>query len=616
MLLGFVLTAVAAPQWFVSPNGSDSNNGLSWRSSFATLQHPIDLAGANPATIHLRGTIRSSTVTNISGNAGLTIIGEDRARLTTSLLIVGWKKDRFNNLDVWSASAPAGLEPRELFTGRERKRADLTRLPKTGFLHFASVPGVQPQTPWNEGQNQAAFQAQDIPQMAHPEDAEVVVHQLWVTSRLPIAQIDPARYLFTFTKKSVFRMNDSKSDQPANYYLENVAEELRHPGEWYWDRRSAKIYYVPRAGESLNDFTAEVPTQCAVLEVQKSSDIEVRNVEFSGSEFRYPANSSGDGQAAITVPSAVEVSDCNHCAFISDSVIASATYGFEVVGASTGNHFSRCQVSDVGAGGIKIGHGTSGTVLEDCEFTHLGRVYASAVGVWIGNSGHNVVSHCRIADCGYTGISVGWTWGYGKSDAIDNLIADNDIEDLGHGELSDMGGIYTLGISPGTVLRHNKISHVRCTYYGGWGIYFDEGTSNVLAEDNLVTDCQTGNFHQHYGANNLVQNNIFAFAPTVAQVIRTRPEDHTSFTMERNVLVWDKTPLFGGNLQGAGIVFDHNLLFKLDGSPAPPPFSGAGNIVAPPSFGRDKNPTRWLTSASSKSLGILPFDTQQFGPRR
>ena len=50
-------------------------------------------------------------------------------------------------------------------------------------------------------------------------------------------------------------------------------------------------------------------------------------------------------------------------------------------------------------------------------------------------------------------------------------------------------------------------------------------------------------FHQHYGENNIVRNNIFAFGK-FGGVKGSRTEDHLSFTFERNIVVNDFGPIY------------------------------------------------------------------------
>ena len=132
--------------------------------------------------------------------------------------------------------------------------------------------------------------------------------------------------------------------------------------------------------------------------------------------------------------------------------------------------------------------------------------------------------------------------------------------------LSDMGGNYNLGVQPGTIIRNNLFHDIDSHGYGGWGIYTDEGSSYITIENNLVHHTKSGGFHQHYGRENIVRNNIFAFA-RIGQIIRSRMEDHLSFTFTNNIVYWSEGPLLGSNWSDDKYALDYNCYYNTTGEP-------------------------------------------------
>jgi len=171
---------------------------------------------------------------------------------------------------------------------------------------------------------------------------------------------------------------------------------------------------------------------------------------------------------------------------------------------------------------------------------------------------YNHVTQNDICDFYYTGVSVGWSWGYAATSAHDNAIEYNHIHDIGKADLSDMGGIYCLGDSPGTTLRHNHIHDIYSYSYGGWGLYTDEGSTGILLESNIVHDTKSGGFFQHYGRDNIVRNNIFAWAMT-GQIGRGRQEEHQSFDFRRNIVLTDNGEALNRAWDNGNYTIDENV---------------------------------------------------------
>ncbi len=97
---------------------------------------------------------------------------------------------------------------------------------------------------------------------------------------------------------------------------------------------------------------------------------------------------------------------------------------------------------------------------------------------------------------------------------------------------------YTLGMSNGTIIDGNKISNVFAFYIFDWGIYLNEGTSNVRVSNNKVYNTGSAGFFQHYGQNNLVTMNYFEISQTKDGAISLgMPEDHLCYSFVNNTVV-------------------------------------------------------------------------------
>jgi hypothetical protein len=276
-------------------------------------------------------------------------------------------------------------------------------------------------------------------------------------------------------------------------------------------------------------------------------------------------------------------------------------------------------------------HVTGAVTVDDCIIRGFGRWFPGAIGLWIGQSSDNTVTHNDIADGFYTTVSVGWSWGYNPTTCKRNIIEFNRLHHLGRNVLSDMGGVYTLGLSEGTSVSHNVIHDVdsyKKSGAGGWGLYNDEGSTGILLEGNLVWNTTTGSYHQHYGRENVVRNNILAFSRH-GQIVRSRIEDHLSFTIEKNIVVWNGGPLLAGHWSDhKNFRMDSNLYYDVSGTPVE--FPGGLSLqewrkatgqdehsrIADPKFKDAANHDfRLEPDSPALAMGFRPFDASRAGVR-
>ena len=580
-LILYLFTGYAAAQpatIYVSTSGDNDQDGLTQSTAVETFQtawqKAIGIRENNPEgtiTIHIdQGeyfwpepvTITSLEFDNSKGRLIITGDSSDRAVISGGQPIKGWKKWKG---DIWRAYIPAvkkgGWNFQQVWINGQR--GTRARIPNSGFFRVAGFPDGGPEARYDSPSKHFQFEpGQFNPGWKNLEDIDVIVYHFWTDSHMRLDTIDTGTNTLTFQNQAGKRFTDDYTDEGARYIIENVFEGLDSAGEWYLDRKSGYIYYYLRKGEDPYhmEFYAPVNEKFLVLkgdpvDGKYLENISIENLDFRYTDYMLPPESTNNNQASAEVSAALSFTGTRNCAVKNCFIHNIGNYAFEILDGSMNDVFSHNTIVQTGAGGFRIDGGTLNESplkrtryidISDNEIGWYGEEYRSSVGVLLMNASDCRIVHNLIHNGWYTGVSVGWSWGYQPSVSIDNLVAYNHIHTIGQGLLSDMGGIYTLGDSPGTILRNNLIHDVDAHGYGGWGIYNDEGSTHILVENNIVYNTKFAGYDIHYAKEIMVRNNVFALG-TLQQLNRTRMENHISMFFENNIVYWKEGELYSDN---------------------------------------------------------------------
>lgn len=687
------------PTFYVATDGNDAWSGILATPNpartdgpFATLTRAQNAVGvvdssspgrSTPIGVEIEGGTYnlSSTLTFTSadsGSASAPVIYEAAPSSTVVISggkqVTGWTLVSGNE---WATSA-SGLQYFEQMW-KDGQRIFRPSTTNGSYLYVASTVYSTSKSPNCSVQLDSKYECFDRFQFAPGDiqasyydigNVEIDIFECWTMPVLHLKSVDTANNT-AFLSGPTTRNSGCHGFINGHRYLVVNDRDSLAPGQWYFDAPNDQILYMARPGENPNTEAFIAPQLQTLLQFQGAANVEFEGVTFSYANWVVPATGwvspQGEELSPLGLPAAVNASQSSLIQFVDDTFShlsayalafdgtlpfqpsSSTPYDDEVVGGT---------IYDVGGGGVVIGEvpfpsdtdsGVAQHVLVwNTEIAHIGRFLPGSNGVYILNSHDNLVGHDLIFDTYSNAISVGGTYEYNiklPQLAHGNVVEYNLVYDINQGVMDDGGALYTAsGTAQGNVIQdnvvHDVVADLNATIkgYGGWGIYFDSTSQNVVARDNLVYRTSFPSIHQNDGFNNTVTNNILAFG---GEGLIDRTHDNaSSLFVSHNIFYYDASSVSGSMQRGtwrcfsfcqSQFQFSSNLYWYTQGSPvfftgtsfSPQTMTFAqwqalgedqGSEVANPLFA-DPQQYNFTLSAGSPALaiGFVPFSPSAAG---
>jgi parallel beta-helix repeat protein len=604
-----------------------------------------------------------------------------------------WKVETINGRTVWSQVLPEVAKGewyfRQLWVNG--RRATVPVIPKnSGFLQMKDllIPEADRSKPtaWKYSSKDGfIFNPGDFKSHWHAlEDVYVISSTSWLHNYFTIKEIDESTQTIRFNENNatfpLFAAHpvhgkfggedrtvayDSKTFyEPGHYRIYNVFEALSEPGEFYLDRVSGKLSYIPRAGEKPESAEVVAPRLKQLLVVKGTPGKWIQNLVLDGIAFSHtevtPEKHVGTGnqynQPAVVQLDAVSLSTIKNCEFshLGETALrmVNGSRDIEVVG----NNFfdlGSGAIATYGAFGTKPGSEqiNPGTTMRlritDNKVTNGGRLFPGHPAVILNKTRNSIVAYNEISDFFFNGIAV-LPGGDFDFSAVDNQVLNNHVHHLGQGHWSgnDMGALYTSSVGLGIEFVGNVLHDINSSMYGGSGIYLDDGANNFKLRNNLIYNTNYDGLHikgfANLAENNIVYNCESAFGQ-VSNIKHDVPVEIPVITLKQNIFVPATPVVYNSRLVkplNLDILSENNLVSTIEkGAEVQVAQRGAygvlfankmsfdswqkeahkdkGSVVAPVTFlNPEKGDFRMdkVTLEKAKSLGFVPFEINA-GPR-
>jgi len=539
ILLTIMTTAevFSAKQLYVSPGGNDGAAGTEG-APLKTLHKARDKVreindGSDDIIVYLRGNtgggyhFLDSTLSLDRRDGGKnghsvtwTAYSGESPVISGGMRIDGWTLHD-QGLNIWKASAPVDKKIRTMTVdyfpairalGKKFKQGPLwgeSGLGGTEGFYVGNIAGR-----WGSSEDPYEIN------LHNPADAELYKWDSWLAQQWCVEeQLSTGANAKLKMQQPMWRIAEHKGGGPgegAELVFENDLSFLDFKNEFYYDRLSKTLYYIPRRGVNMESAVAMVPNVERLVTVQGASPSErVSNISFQGIAFhddsyQLPEVAGSHGYVGVQSHTAFarpvqgknpDWKDGPEEYWMGHLQIQSAV---EVMFAEDID-FRGCRFEYLGGGGLNYINDVHNSTVDGCIFR-----WTASHAVSVGHDEHcdpgsvypqelypfpqdpqylvtcsnitvsnNVVRnaswrfthvpsimvyfakdfsllHNDLGPCGFNTVSIGWGWGNcDDTKEYGGMYAANNVLHTGCKHHGDCGTFYTLGDQHGFVVEEN-----------------------------------------------------------------------------------------------------------------------------------------------------------------
>ena len=591
--------------FYVATNGSDTWSGKMDSQVSNTKNGPFaTLERARDAVRELRKNKKGEITVSIRGGLykldetivfGLDDSGDKNTKITYKaysgekpVFSSGEKLTGFKKLEQYPEGLPQEAKgkvwvkdiPKEL--GRFKTLYD-----EKGMLQRARSEGFFPEK--GSARNRLIFPEGKLKDRGNVEDYEVMVrpHHAWILNVLPVVSVDEKNSAAQLSLDASYVMNKLHFLKTTpSVWVENVIDELDEPGEWALDTKKGKLYLWPRGAEPSAQTV--VPQLLELIRVEGNidykgaKDIPVKNLHFQGLTFKHGERYTMDeGDAGLQHDwdfldkknALIRFRGAEGCSVDQCHFLHSGSGAIRVDLHGMNNTLSNNVIEYMGGGGILLagyGPGTKDVnkknLVTNNHIHHVGEIYWHSPGLFIWQSGENMISNNLIHHTNYTGLilsgcmthffhksgrELGRTLRKHELGKLPKNLKTEDIKQYLHSrnnvieyneihhamqKLGDGNAIYIRGAGRNNIIRRNYIHHLVTPMIMQCAMRTDGGQEDTIFAENVIYKCTSQGIMLKL--NTRCENNFIVdvIAPPRGYYISLREGPMEGGTIRNNIL--------------------------------------------------------------------------------